>query len=334
MSGKSSSAAEWFSLLEPAQPADDLPRRPDDPRLGEITEFWQGNLDAVRPGRAVLIGFPQDEGVKRNLGRPGPAEAPRAIRGRLYRLTPWDGENDLDLTGQPPLDAGDVRIQGGLEESQQALGTVVAGCLRQGAVPVILGGGHETAFGHYLGYAADRRPVGVINIDAHLDVRPYTSGGHSGSPFRQMMEHPPHPLPGTRYVCLGAQPFSVSRQHWLYAREQGCVIRWASEVEDDLHGHFARAKDRLAAAGCQVYVTLDADAVHVADVPGVSAPNPRGLSGRSLLACARLAGQSPQVASFDLVEINPRHDRDDQSSRWAALVVWNILMGVAERTLG
>ena len=45
----------------------------------------------------------------------------------------------------------------------------------------------------------------------------------------------------------------------------------------------------------------------------------------------RLAGQSPGVASFDLVEINPRLDRDGQSARWAALVVWNFLVGLARR---
>jgi formiminoglutamase len=81
-----------------------------------------------------------------------------------------------------------------------------------------------------------------------------------------------------------------------------------------------------------VYVTLDADAVRAADVPGVSAPNPVGLEGAEVAAWARLAGQSPAVASFDVVEINPRHDRDGQSARWAALVVWNFLVGLARRT--
>jgi hypothetical protein len=76
MSGESSSAAEWFTRLEPAVRPDFLPRRPDDPRLGEVVEFWDGDPAAIRPGRAVLIGFPQDEGVRPSGGRPGAAEAP------------------------------------------------------------------------------------------------------------------------------------------------------------------------------------------------------------------------------------------------------------------
>ena len=91
------------------------------------------------------------------------------------------------------------------------------------------------------------------------------------------------------------------------------------------------ACQRLAATGCAVYVTLDADAVQTADALGVSAPNMTGLSGVEVAACARWAGSSVSVASVDLVEINPRFDRDGQSARWAALVVWNFLIGLASR---
>jgi formiminoglutamase len=94
---------------------------------------------------------------------------------------------------------------------------------------------------------------------------------------------------------------------------------------------FRKEVQRLAALGCQVYVTVDADAVREADVPGVSAPNPRGLRGEQLLRVARVAGLSPEVSSLDLVEINPRHDRDNQSVRWAALLIWEFFVGLAER---
>ena len=84
--------------------------------------------------------------------------------------------------------------------------------------------------------------------------------------------------------------------------------------------------------GCQVYVTLDADACCTADVPGVGAPNPAGLRGPEVAACARRAGVSNSVSSLDLVEINPRVDRDGQSGRWAALMIWHFLVGRAGRS--
>jgi formiminoglutamase len=293
---------------------------------------WRGEPDALHPGRPVLVGFPQDEGVRRNHGRPGAAEAPREVRRRFYDLTPWDGSCDIGVTDAPPLDAGNLRVEGSLEESQEALAEVVGAILARGAVPLVLGGGHETAYGVYLGHVAARVPVGIINLDAHLDLRPFQGGaGHSGTPFRQALEHPTQPLPGPRYVCLGAQPHIVSREHLLYARRQGCVVRWYGEVQGGLTHCFAEERDRLAAAGCQVHVSLDADVVHAADVPGVSAPNVAGLSGQEVLACIRLAGRSPQVAGMELVEVNPRLDLDGRSSRWAALALWHFLIGLASR---
>jgi formiminoglutamase len=279
----------------------------------------------------VLVGFPQDEGVRRNLGRPGAAQAPQAIRHWLYRLTPTDVASDIDLADHPPLDAGNLRISGNLEESQHALGLVIGGILRTGAVPIVLGGGHESAYGHYLGYVRAGRAVGILNLDAHLDVRPCVQGqGHSGTPFRQAMEHPEQPLPGSWYVCLGAQPNCVSRQHWTYVRDHGGTIRFADEIKGHLPEHFRREQDRLAKE-CHVYVTVDADVVQAADVPAVSAPNPLGLSGHEVAVCARAAGKSPGVSSFDLVEVNPLLDPDGRSARWAALAVWHFLMGVAAR---
>jgi formiminoglutamase len=88
----------------------------------------------------------------------------------------------------------------------------------------------------------------------------------------------------------------------------------------------------LGKLGCQVYVSLDADVAHQAEVPGVSAPNPAGVWGNQVIEAVRLAGMSSLVSSFDLVEINPRHDRDDRSVRWAALAVWHFLLGLAQRT--
>jgi formiminoglutamase len=333
MSGGSSSAGEWYTRLEPVAPPEYLFHRADDLRLGDIVEYWRGDPPPLKPGRAVLLGFPQDEGIRRNHGRPGAAKAPQDIRHCLYRLSPWDAEYNIDLTDHAPLDMGNVRLGDTLEASQQALAIAIAGILTQGAVPIVMGGGHETAYGHYLAYVQMKTPVGIINIDAHLDVRPCPSEGRgtSGTPFRQALEHATDPLPGDRYICLGAQPHTVSRIHWQYARERGCTVRWCHELKTSLEQQFIWEVERLAAGGSHVYVTLDADAVQMADVPGVSAPNPVGFTGAEVLSLASLAGKSPWVSSFDLVEISPPCDPTGQSSRWAALVLWNFLIGLASR---
>src|SRR5947209_7692563 len=151
MPASSSSAERWSTLLELPRAVENVFRRDDDPRLADITLLWRGDPSVLVPGRPVLVGFPQDEGVRRNGGRAGAAEAPAEVRRWLSPLTTWDASTDSDLSLLPPLDLGNVRHAGTLEESQQALGEVVAALLAHGTVPVVLGGGHETAFGHYLG---------------------------------------------------------------------------------------------------------------------------------------------------------------------------------------
>ena len=331
MSNASSSAAAWFTQLEPATSPVSA-HRPDDPRLGESVTFWREGRPELWTGRPVLVGFPQDEGVRRNSGRTGAAAAPAAIRHWLYRLTPWDAVHEADLAALDLLDVGDVRCDGDLEESQQRLAEAIAAILTAGAVPIVLGGGHETAYGHYLGYVRAGRQTAILNFDAHLDVRPPIEGrGHSGSPFRQALEHPTQPLPGDHYVVLGAQPQAVSREHLLYVRNKGGVIYWAEKTRDRPEAICRDEFHRLALKTGSVYVTVDSDVVCQADVPGVSAPNPLGLSGPAIVACAAAAGACPAVTSFDLVEINPSFDRDGQSARWAAAVVWHFLSGLSRR---
>jgi formiminoglutamase len=332
MSSASSSAAGWSTRLQLAEPPADLPGRPDDPRLGAFVEAWTGDSQALAPGRPVLLGFPQDEGVRRNGGRPGAAGAPREVRRWLARLVPYDPAHDIDLAPLRPLDLGDLCVSADLEGDQRALGEVVGAVLAAGAVPIVLGGGHETAYGHFLGHVAAGRPVALVNLDAHLDVRPLLGGqGHSGSPFRQALEHPTHPLPGERYVVLGAQPSSVSRDHLAYLRQRGGRVYWKEEVAGRLGEVFDRERERLGAAGCRLHVSVDADVARAADVPGVSAPNPLGLAGDEVADCARRAGAAPEVASLDLVEVSPLLDPDGRSARWAALVVWHFLAGLAAR---
>jgi formiminoglutamase len=330
MSAGSSSAARLFT--PPTEAREGLPVRADDPRLGLVMTAWGGGSSGFRPGRPVLLGFPQDEGVRRNGGRPGAARAPAAIRHWLYRLGAEDPSANVDLARLEPLDLGDLIIDRDLESTQAVLAAVVGELLQQGCVPIVLGGGHETAFGTYLGYVAAGRELAVVNVDAHLDVRPLLDGlGHSGSPFRQMMEHGALPLPGSRYVCLGAQPANTSRAHSEYVRERGGEVVWADGVRSRLGEQFRRSRERLTASGCPLHVSLDADVVRAADVPGVSAPAPLGLDGDEVAAWARLAGADSRVSSFELVEINPAFDGDGRSARWAAVVVWQFLAGLASR---
>lgn len=309
-----------------------LPQREEDPRLGEVMSSWDAPLEEVPAGRPVFVGFPQDEGVRRNGGRPGAAEAPQQLRNWLHRLVRIDPVRGVDLASLQVIDVGDVQVSTDLEASQADLAGVLAVLLRRQCVPLVLGGGHETAYGIYLGYVEAQVPMGVVNVDAHLDVRPTLAGlGHSGSPFRQAMEHERMPLCGSRYSCFGAQPFAVSRLQAEYVQSRGGTIRWCSEVTDRLVCEVRDWLEKRDSQALAMHLSIDADVVEASTVPGVSAPNPVGLRGAELLSLAYAAGTWQSIRSMELVEINPSLDRDGSSARWGALVIWHFLCGLAER---
>jgi formiminoglutamase len=303
--------------MNPLRPPDTTA---DDPRLGHLLGRRAGDAPQV-----VLLGFPTDVGVRRNGGRPGPAAAPPEIRRHLARLVPdpRGGEAFVDLV-ERTQDLGDVPVSGDLEADQERLAALVAAPLARGAFVIVLGGGHETAYGHFLGYVRAERPVAILNWDAHPDVRELKEGrGHSGSPFRQALEHPSRLCRG--YRVAGLQPQSSAAAHLAFLAEHAAARVWHDELTA---AHVARLYE---VADGPTMVTFDIDAVDQAHAPGVSAPATGGLDVPLWLAAAFEAGRCPHVTSCDLVEVNPNYDRDGQTARLAALTVWHILRGLASR---
>ena len=292
---------------------------PDDPRVGQLLGTW---LDDAREPRCVLVGFPTDVGVRRNGGRTGAAEGPRAIREFFYRLTADDRGRVASLLARTQ-DLGDVTTTEALDDDQRVLGDIIAPYVLRGTFVIVLGGGHETAYGHYLGHARSVSPVRILNWDAHTDVRPrVAAGGHSGSPFRQAIEQAG--LAPTRYSVAGLQPHAVAAAHekWIVAHEGRCV--WRHELS-------IGAIQALYESEKPTMVSFDLDAVDQAFAPGVSAPSTGGLSVAEWLTAAEAAGRSPAVRSCDIVELSPPLDRDGQTARLAALTVLHVLRGLAGR---
>lgn len=282
---------------------------------------------AVRAGddpRAVLVGFPTDEGVRRNGGRHGAARAPAEIRRYLGRLTPDVRERARFVALlERTVDLGDVALTGSLEADQHALGEVVGPELRAGRFVLVLGGGHETSFGHFLGYVRAGLAPEILNWDAHPDVRPLRDRlGHSGSPFRQALEHPSQAC--RRYSVAGLQPHSTAADHLAYVCAQGGAVFRDECTPERVHWILGELKSPALAS-------FDIDAVDQSVAPGVSAPTLGGFSAAEWLDIAFRTGRESAVRSVDVVEVNPLHDRDGQTSRLAALTVWHVLRGFAAR---
>lgn len=309
---------------------------PDDIRIGGLVSFLEGEAafpaaSSKEPAfKVCIIGFESDAGVQRNGGRVGAARAPDLIRSAFYRMTPdpSDSGHFGDLMSRA-TDFGNLEANAfELSESQKELGAVTGNLLKNNVIPVILGGGHETSFGHFLGYANTGMPVSIINWDAHADVRPLKNGlPHSGSPFFQALEHESGLL--QQYTVAGLKRQSTAKAHLDYLHQNMTQGRAKWFFKGELSKRvISNLYDRQKGP---VMVTMDMDALSQHIAPGVSAPNPDGMPLGLWLHAAYCAGKHPKVCSFDLAEMNPRFDIDGHTARIAALTLWHFFKGLSNR---
>lgn len=305
------------------------------------TSVWQGRIDALpyefvfqqvkdlpldkpagytgdNKGETVLLGFECDEGVKRNLGRPGAAFGPDAFRQSFGRLP----------THRPVtlFDAGNVTCNNNdLESAQIALGEKVSLLLEQQMKPVVIGGGHETAWGHFQGiydyfkrHNLDTSQLAILNFDAHFDCRSLIQGnlGSSGTPFYQVNQLLSENNQPFNYYCAGIQPFGNPRSLFEYAHQHNIHYLLAEEIQ--LAPRNTNFVEYIIDRFDFIYVTICMDVFNASVAPGVSAPQVLGIYPEYVIQSLRKLRQSGKVISLDIVELSPDDDIDQRTAKLAA----------------
>ena len=271
----------------------------------------------------VLLGFTCHEGVRRNNGRPGAAGGPNAIRQMMCNL-PAHFKKGTTL-----LDGGNISCkEGDLEAAQKKLGNITSIILKKGYFPLILGGGHEVAWGTFQGIAdstGENTLTGIINLDAHFDLRkPSQNGASSGTPFYQIAGwHKEHTRP-FKYFVAGIQRQSNTPSLFKRADDLKTEYITAKEIRIDSGSTLERLNQFIKSVD-HIYFTVCMDVFNVAFAPGVSAPNPLGIDPHSALEVIRALFKSGKVIAADIAEVNPRFDIDQRTARLAASLAFELL---------
>lgn len=292
---------------------------------GDLARRWHQVIapwtELSAPGVA-LLGLASDEGVRRNQGRPGAAEGPAALRRALA---------GVPVHGSRPLwDAGDVVCEdGNLEAAQQAAAQQVACLLANGQFPVVIGGGHEMAYATFcgleafLGSPADTPRIGIINFDAHFDLR-QAGESTSGTPFAQIAERCAARGWPFRYLCLGVA--ETGNTGALYATARRLGVQWISDGA--LTGwrltEAEQVVDAFMADCDHLYLSIDLDVFPAGQAPGVSAPAACGVAVPVVEALIERIRASGRLRLADIAELNPRFDQDGHTARLAARLVHHL----------
>ncbi len=298
----------------------------NDPCLGELIRT---DCSQVSAGDIIIVGIPTDEGVKRNGGRIGAAQAPDSIRTYLRKLTPIAPfETEITVESLRIFDHGNT-TGSSLEDIHSTAKETIRSYTSKGCFVLSLGGGHDITYPAASGVsAAIGKPLGMINIDAHLDVREKKNGlHHSGSSFRLLIED--RVIPPGQFTEFGIQPFAAAKEHINWAKEQGSNIIFFNLLQaNQLLEIF---QELLSSYSSPFYLSFDIDSIRSSDAPGCSAPSPIGFTSEEAMLLCYLAGRHPLLSGFDIVEVNPLFDPDARTARLAARMMGALFAGIASR---
>jgi arginase len=241
-------------------------------------------MNAPQP---TLIGLPYDASSSYHRGS---AQAPAAIREALHcQSTNFWSEALLDLSQL--ADCGDLA----LPESGEARELIEQGIRRVldlGGLPIALGGDHSVTYPILRAIGPHFPTLTILHFDAHPDLYQDFEGDpfSHACPFARILEDGL----AKRLVQVGIRTMSGHQrtQADRFGVEVIDMRAWAAGVRPKLQG--------------PLYVSIDMDAFDPAFAPGVSHPEPGGLTSRDVITL--LQGLPGPLVGADVVEFNPGRD--------------------------
>lgn len=285
---------------------------------------------ATVPRRYELWGAPFDGGS--TLGRPGSRYAPREVRQALEWITQrvQDGEiysletDQVHAIGSQLLtDCGDVEIiPFDLEASIDAVSEAMAGSIRGGSVPIIIGGDDSLFFPIARGlHEGVEGSVGIVHFDAHLDLLDHNphQGKHSqSSGMRRSLEL--ERVDAGAAIQVGSRHFNFPSSGG-FKHEHDLVHLTAWEFQRlGVDEAVARILERVEGAD-HVLLSFDIDAIDPAFAPGSGAHEPGGLTSGEALEAVRLL--APHCAAMAITEVNPMVDLAGATATLAAYLAFH-----------
>jgi formiminoglutamase len=298
---------------------------PLDPRWGEIFHFQK--TSQTKGTGFVILGYPDDEGIQKNGGRPGAKEGPDHIRSWLYRMTPSRNPQgsfeDLGNLQDFEKDTLETRHAFASEKLQAALS--------EGKKALTFGGGHDYGFPDGLAFLntfsegkdVRERPL-VINFDAHLDVRDLSRGITSGTPFFRLRTHSKN----FDMIQVGIQNQCNALHHLEWCRDNDIEVLFLNEFygkKESLAEVFERRFKNHLDKKRSAFISIDIDGFSHAYAPGCSQSWPTGIEPRDFFPLLQILMDALDVKLLSLYEVSPPLDLASATSKLAAQIAYRFL---------
>ncbi|MBN1498542.1 MAG: agmatinase [Spirochaetes bacterium] len=247
----------------------------------------------------------------------GTSMGPAALIAASQQLEVYDGyscPSDEGIYTHPFIDC-----RGSAEETVKIISSAVSSAVNSGKIPVTLGGEHTVTYGCVQGLKSVYDDFGVIQYDAHADLRDtYEGSGYSHAcVMRRIFEmNVPFCQIGIRSISPAEVNFRNENRiiHHdakdLYAKNDFNII---------LPADFPR----------NIYITVDVDGLDPSVIPGTGTPEPGGLFWYDFFKTVESVSAGRKIIGFDVVEFAPIENFHTAEFTGARLI-YN-MMGIVQR---
>lgn len=283
------------------------------------------NLDeevVIEKNSYVIISYKVDEGIVRNKGRKGARIAPDLIKLSLSNR-PCSFDSTVNI-----YDGGSVVcVNHDVEGAQDTLAFIVEKVLRAGAFPIVIGGGHDVAYGSMKGinsFLPEDKVLGIVNFDAHFDNRPATQST-SGTMFRQIRKDFKAKNREYNHLTIGVQKSSNTISLFKDIDDAKGEYILARDIKITNSHHNSEVINEFIRKNDYIYTTVCCDVFSSAFAPGVSSPQPLGISPEDFMEFFKTLLLSKKVMYLDLAEASPDLDNSNTTISLVSLIVYTLI---------
>jgi len=281
---------------------------PNDEKLSSFVDFYSVSEEFdLSNYNIVIIGVQEGRLSLRNKTC---AFAPDEIRSELYDLYKGDWSTNI-------LDLGNLKIGQSVTDTYVALKEVVQYLLHKNKQVLILGGGHDLITPIYQGHSSLGKPLSFASADAYLDFQD-GENYHSNAFLSKLISSSSSLL--SKYTLLGYQGYMCSPSEVDLLRNLDFNLIRLGELNADVSEMepYIRDLDHLS---------IDLSVVKSSDAPATVDSSPNGITAETLCSLMRYAGMSHGIKSVLFSELNPRLDKNQQSSKTFAQSIWYFIEG-------
>jgi len=291
--------------------------------MGDITLFWDGQLDFTDCCKYVIMGVPEDKGVIEMGGPKGTYEGPHAFRKEFYSKCNY-------FKKQPGLlaDIGNIRIDldADVTSTHNKTAEVVSFLVSKDIYPIVIGGGSDTTYGAVKGLQSSGlyQKIGIVSFDAHLDLHDVPGRFFAGSTMKKILTDFPDFTSTRNLMYLGVRKETISPHTAEFVKENNITVFYKDTI-GELKKDLLFALNTASNSTDGILISFDMDSCDAGMMPGTSFPMPGGFKPDEVIEIAKSLSKYKMSLYLDVVELNPRLDTNNITSVMAALLVFHFL---------